>query len=126
MIGEIWISAFKYYDSIKHRMAFKSRPVLIIGQADSSDYVVLPVSRVTKRENLDMHYDYEMKPETYAESDLKLSATSFVRTHKQAVLNEGELIKKVLNLKEEFPKIYEEIVDLVEEFQKDLIKKAKL
>ena len=99
MIGEIWISAFKYYDSIKHRMAFKSRPVLIIGQADSSDYVVLPVSRVTKRENLDIHYDYEMKPETYAESDLKLSATSFVRTHKQAVLNEGELIKKVLNPK---------------------------
>ena len=36
MIGSVCISAFKYYDSAKHRMAFKGRPVLVIGQADNS------------------------------------------------------------------------------------------
>lgn len=125
MTGMICISAFKYYDSIKHRMAFKGRPVLVIGQADESDYVVLPISRVTKRENLDEHYDYEMKPETYVKSALQLSAISYVRTHKQTVLNEGEITKQVLDLKKEFPIIYEEIIDLVEEFQKELIGRAK-
>ena len=126
MIGMICISAFQYYDSAKHRMAFKGRPVLVIGKADTGDYVVLPISRVTKRENLDMHYDYEMKPETYAKSALQLSAISYVRTHKQTVLNDGEITKQVINLKSEFPKVYAEIIDLVEEFQKDLIVKARI
>jgi len=106
-------------------MAFKGRPVLVIGKADSSDYVVLPISRVTNRDNFDVHFDYEMKPETYAGSGLQLSAVSFVRTHKQAVLNDGEIIKKVFDLKKEFPDVYVEIIDLVEEFQKELISKAR-
>lgn len=126
MIGLVCISAFKYYDIAKRRMAFKGRPVLVIGQADESDYVVLPISRVTKRENLDSHYDYEMNPEIYAESALQLSAVSFVRTHKQSVLNEGEITKQVLDLRKEFPVAYEEIINLVEEFQKELINKAKI
>lgn len=125
MIGTVCISAFKYYDSAKHRMAFKGRPVLVIGQADNSDYVVLPISRVTKRENLDAHYDYEMKPQTYAGSALQLSAVSYVRTHKQSVLNEAEITKQVMNLKQDFPEVYEEIIDLVEEFQKNLITNAR-
>ncbi|MED9965379.1 MAG: hypothetical protein UFJ18_01115 [Blautia sp.] len=49
MIGTV-CTAFKYYDSAKRRMAFKGRPVLVIGKADDSDYVVLPISRVTKRD----------------------------------------------------------------------------
>lgn len=126
MTGMICISAFKYYDNTKYKMAFKGRPVLVIGQADSGDYVVLPISRVTKRENIDAHYDYKMEPETYAGTDLQLAATSFVRTHKQAVLNDGDITKKVLNLKEEFPDEYSEIIDLVEEFQKELISKARI
>ncbi len=125
MIGTVCISAFKYYDSAKRRMAFKGRPVLVIGKADDSDYVVLPISRVTKRENLDAYYDYEIRPETYADSALKLSAVSYVRTHKQAVLNEAEITKQVMNLKEEFPEDYNKIIDLVEEFQKKLINNAR-
>lgn len=126
MIGTICISAFKYYDNTKHRMAFKGRPVLVIGKADNSDYVVLPISRVTKRENLDPRYDYEMKPEIYADSALKLSATSYVRTHKQATLNEGEITKQVINFKCEFPEAYSVIINLVEEFQKKMIENARI
>ena len=125
MTGMICISAFQYYDKKKNRMSFKGRPVLVIGLADSGDYVVLPISRVTKRENLDAHYDYRMDPKTYAGTAFQLSATSFVRTHKQAVMNEAEVTKQVLDLKREFPKVYSEIIDLVEEFQKDLISKAR-
>ena len=125
MIGSVCISAFKYYDSAKHRMAFKGRPVLVIGQADNSDFVVLPISRVTRRENLDAHYDYEMKPETYSGSTLQLSAVSYVRTHKQTVLNEVEITKQVMNLKQDFPEMYTKIINLVEEFQKTLIDRAR-
>lgn len=125
MIGKICISAFKYYDSAKHRMAFKGRPVLIIGQADAGDYVALPISRVTKRENLDEHFDYEMKPEDYAESALQLSEVSFIRTHKQAVLNAGDITKEVIDLKTEFPDVFTQVLDLVEEFQKKMISDAR-
>lgn len=125
MIGKICISAFKYYDSAKHRMAFKGRPVLIIGQADAGDYVALPISRVTKRENLDEHFDYEMKPGDYAESSLQLSEVSFIRTHKQAVLNAGDITKEVIDLKAEFPDVFTQILDLVEEFQKKMISDAR-
>ncbi len=55
MIGKAYWATFKYYDSSLHKMAFKKRPILIIGQADEKDYVVLPISRVTKKENLDSH-----------------------------------------------------------------------
>lgn len=125
MIGMICISAFQYFDNTKHKMAFKGRPVLVIGQADNGDYVVLPISRVTNRVNLDTYYDYKMEPETYEDTDFQLSDTSFVRTHKQAVLNDGEITKEVLNLKEKFPEVYSEIIDLVEEFQKALISIAR-
>ncbi len=53
MIGKAYISTFKYFDNRTHRMAFKNRPVLIVGQADSSDYIILPVSRITNQGNVD-------------------------------------------------------------------------
>jgi len=52
MIGKAYWATFKYYNSQSHKMAFKKRPVLIIGQADRNDYVVLPISRVTRKEHL--------------------------------------------------------------------------
>ena len=106
-------------------MAFKGRPVLIIWQADAGDYVALPISRVTKRENLDEHFDYEIKPEDYVESALQLSEVSFIRTHKQAVLNAGDITKEVLDLKTEFPDVFTQVLDLVEEFQKKMISDAR-
>ncbi len=65
MIGKMYWAIFKYYDNLNHRMAFKKRPVLIIGEVDQKDYVTLPISRVTKKEHLDMHYDFEMQSKDY-------------------------------------------------------------
>ena len=125
MIGKIYTAAFKYYDNKNHKMAFKSRPVLIIGKADSSDYVVLPISRVTKKENLDVHFDYRLEPSKYSQSTLCLSAVSYVRAHKQTVISGVELVKEIIDFKKEFPKVYNEIIDLVEEFQKRLMERAR-
>lgn len=122
MIGKAYWAIFKYYDNIAHRMAFKKRPVLIIGQADESDYVVLPISRVTHREHIDQKYDFELQVSSYPK--LSLKATSYIRTHKQSVANVGELADEIADFKNEYPDAYIEVIVLVEEFQKKLIEEA--
>ena len=122
MIGKAYWAIFKYYDNSAHRMAFKKRPVLIIGQADGSDYVVLPISRVTRRENIDQRYDFEIRVRDYPM--LSLKATSYIRTHKQSVANIGELAERIVDFKKEYPDAYVEVIALVEEFQKKLIDDA--
>lgn len=122
MIGKVYWAFFKYYDSKSHKMAFKKRPILIIGQADSDDYVVLPISRVTIKEHLDQHYDFEMQVLDYPL--LCLKATSYIRTHKQTVVNKGELSDCILNFGEKYSDAYIEVLALVEEFQRNLISKA--
>ena len=51
-------------------MSFKKRPVLIVGKADDTDYIVLPISRVTKRENLDEYYDVLLNPDAVPKLNL--------------------------------------------------------
>lgn len=122
MIGKAYWAIFKYYDNSAHRMAFKKRPVLIIGQADESDYVVLPISRVTRRENIDQRYDFEIQVTAYPM--LSLKTTSYIRTHKQSVANIGELADQIADFKNVYPDAYVEVIALVEEFQKKLIDDA--
>ncbi len=122
MIGKAYWTTFKYYDSSLHKMAFKKRPILIIGQADENDYVVLPISRVTKKENLDSRYDFEMQIVDYPA--LSLKAVSYIRTHKQTIANDGELADCIADFKEEYPDAYLSVLVLVEEFQKELINRA--
>ncbi|HJC06965.1 MAG TPA: hypothetical protein H9704_12595 [Candidatus Enterocloster excrementipullorum] len=122
MIGKAYWAIFKYYDSSAHMMAFKKRPVLIIGQADESDYVVLPISRVTRREHIDQKYDFKMQAADYPK--LSLKATSYIRTHKQPVANIGELADPIADFKNEYPDAYVEVIALVEEFQKKLVEDA--
>lgn len=122
MIGKAYWATFKYYNSSSHKMDFKKRPVLIIGQADESDFVVLPISRVTRREHIDQQYDFELQAADYPK--LSLKATSYVRTHKQSIANIGELADPIADLKKEYPDTYIKILALVEEFQKKLIKEA--
>ena len=122
MIGKAYWAIFKYYDNTAHKMAFKKRPVLIIGQADESDYVVLPISRVTRREHIDQKYDFEIQVSNYPK--LSLKTTSYIRTHKQSVVNVGELSDEITDFRNEYPNAYIEVIALVEEFQKQLIEKA--
>ena len=103
-------------------MSFKKRPVLIVGKADDTDYVILPISRITKRENLDEYYDILLKPKEVPM--LNLIQYSYVRTHKQSVVHVGELYKEIIDFKKEYMEIYFDIISKMEEFQRNLIDNA--
>lgn len=122
MIGKAYVSAFKFYDVRTRRMAFKGRPVLIIGKADDTDYVVLPISRVTNKANLDSHYDIPIDPVDVPKMNLK--QTSYIRAHKQAVVNVSELTKEIVDFKAEYYDTYMKVIVKVEEFQRELVKNA--
>ena len=122
MIGKAYVSIFKYYDSAKAKMSLKKRPVLIVGKADDTDYIVLPISRVSKRENLDEYYDVLLSPD--AVPKLNLTQHSYVRTHKQSVVNIVELYREITDFKKDYMDIYPDIISKMEEFQKNLIDKA--
>ena len=57
MIGFLCCSTLPYYDFAAKQNKFKIRPVLIIGRADTGDYNVLPVSRVTNKQFIHPFYD---------------------------------------------------------------------
>lgn len=122
MIGKAYVSIFKYYDNAKAKMSFKKRPVLIVGKADDTDYIVLPISRVSKRENLDEYYDVLLSPD--AVPKLNLTQHSYVRTHKQSVVNIVELYREITDFKKDYMDIYLDIISKMEKFQKNLIDKA--
>lgn len=103
-------------------MGFKKRPVLIVGQADENDYVILPISRVTNRANIDSYYDLQITEENTPL--MKLTQTSYIRTHKQSVVHKGELIKEIVDFKNEYPDIFIEVIAKMEEFQKKVINEA--
>lgn len=122
MIGKAYVSVFQFYDSSSNQMSFKKRPVLIVGQADENDYVILPISRVTNRLNIDSYYDFKITAKSTPLMNLK--QTSYIRTHKQSVVHKGELIKEIIDFKTEYPDIFIEIIAKMEEFQNKLINDA--
>ncbi|MBR1860487.1 MAG: hypothetical protein IJ796_01290 [Lachnospiraceae bacterium] len=122
MIGMAYVSVFQYFDKRANNMGFKQRPVLIIGKADSSDYIVLPISRVTNSANLDPYYDVELLPSQFPL--MSLTQTSYIRTHKQSVVNSAALTKMILDFKETYSEKYLEVLVKVEEFQKNMIGNA--
>ena len=122
MIGRLYTSVFPFYDNKLRKMSYKSRPVLIVGQADKNDYVILPVSRVTNQNNLDRYYDVPLEPKDYPLTNFK--QRSFVRTHKQYTIHKAELVKEIIDFQNTYPDTYLDVIIKMEEFQKNLISKA--
>ncbi|MBQ2901183.1 MAG: hypothetical protein IJE49_04990 [Agathobacter sp.] len=122
MIGKAYVSVFKFYNSNTKKMEFKNRPVLIIGQADSSDYVILPISRITNQNNIDSYYDVPINPTDVPL--MNLTQRSYIRTHKQSVVHSGELTKAIVDFRNEYEELYLDVISKMEEFQKNLISKA--
>ena len=119
MIGKAYVATFPFYNSQTQHMDFKKRPVLIIGRADVSDYIVLPISRVTNSANIDPEYDYQVT--VHNVPLMNLSQTSYIRTHKQTIVNAGNLTKEIVDFKKEYQEMYLEIMCKVEDFQKKLV-----
>lgn len=111
MIGKIYRSIINFYDLRSNTTQKKSRPVLILSDSRNNDYTVLPISTVTKKENLDLEYDIELNPTLF--SKLKLNRISYVRTHKRMVVHTAslDLTESLGDLKTDYPDIYLEIIE---------------
>ena len=120
MIGKAYKSRVPYYDRITRSQKFKSRPCLIIGQADSGDYVILPISTVSDKSRIDPIYDIPLDKETYR----FLKKDSYLRTHKQTVVNIASLRDQLSDFKATYGETYLAAIMKVEEFQKQLITDA--
>lgn len=122
MIGKICIAIFPFYDIKLKKNLYKQRPVLIIGEVINNDYTILPVSTITKKENIDIYYDIAIDPEKYPK--LNLDKYSYIRTHKQTVIYKDMIKGEISDLKEEYLEIYSDILNKLKEFNIKLIEKA--
>jgi len=120
MIGKAYTCRLPYYDRISETQRFKSRPCLVIGQADEGDYVILPISSVTDRRRIDLRYDIPLNKSRFSFVD----KDCFLRTHKQTVANVASLTREIADFKSLYPETYLLALEKVEEFQNKMIKRA--
>jgi len=122
MIGKIYWSVFPFYDSKNNCNAFKKRPVLVIAGPRNNDYTVLPISSVTKKQNLDADYDFELDITKYPK--LNLSKICYLRTHKQTIVHQASLTSLICDFKTEYLDLYLDAMALFEKFEKEVIDSA--
>ena len=118
MIGKLCVSLIKCYNRATKSMEFKPRPALIIGKSDSGDYNVLPVSKVSDRSKIDPVYDVPLDPNVYPL--LNLTVYSYVRTHKQTVVNYREMGRTFGDMKQDYPDLYLDVVSKLEDYNKQI------
>lgn len=122
MIGEVHLSVVNFYDSSTRTTRRKTRPVLIVGGPRNNDYTILPISTITRRENVDKTYDIPISPSDRA--ILSLDRECFIRTHKQSPAHQAEIGKKLSDMKADLPDLYMDALTKMEQFQKSLIDEA--
>ena len=62
MVGKIVRCLTQYYDARLQRISIKSRPALVLKSPENDDYVVLPISTIPNRINVNPTYDIEIDP----------------------------------------------------------------
>ena len=109
LIGHIYSSKFQFYNIKTHQVEFKNRPVLIIGiEKDTGpcDLTVLPLSSVSKKENLLPKYDVEIIYNSYRRhnSDIRggietvlREVKNYTHTGKSKPVNQYDLNGKFIN-----------------------------
>ena len=114
LIGEIHKTITPFYDNQTGCMSYKSRPALLIANADSDDYVVLPVSTISRSENINPEYDIKVDPTFYPRTNLR--RISYIRTHKQTIINRSQISDIICDIKSEYPDLYILVLDKREKF----------
>ncbi len=122
MIGEVWTALTPYFDVTLGKKSFKGRPILIVAKADAQDYVVLPISKISRQENVDPIYDIKIEPATYPATGL--SYTSYIRTHKQTIIHAGEIGSKKGELKGPYEDLFLEVLAKREQFSDEITRQA--
>lgn len=108
MIGKICKAITPFYDVRSHQMRTKSRPALVLAQSDDEDYVVIPISKISHSENIDVEYDIKIDPHVYPKTNL--TQISYARTHKQTIIHRSQLIDPFCDLKKEYNDLYNKIL----------------
>ena len=120
MIGKAYTTVVPYFDMISKTQKFKSRPCLIIGQADSGDYVILPISTISDKSRIDSEYDIPLRSSAFT----FLHHDSYLRTHKQTVVNKASLKTEIADFKLNYVDAYAEALSKVKKFQLTMIANA--
>lgn len=122
MIGKIYKARTPYYNLIEHKMSYKARPALIIGKADYNDYVVLPISSISIKTNINPIYDIKLDPQIYPK--LNLDKISYVRTHKQTIIHKANLHCQIADIKLNYNELYIKILNMRDNFNNYITKNA--
>lgn len=122
MIGEIRKALISFYDAKTRKMAYKGRPALVIAVADEKDYVVLPVSSISRPTDRHTVYDIEVDPAIYPLLNLK--NVSYVRTHKQTVVHASQMGDLIGDVRSNYEDLYLLILEKREDFSKDISTQA--
>lgn len=122
MIGKIYKARTPFYNQTTHQMSYKARPALVLANADTEDYVVLPVSSISIQTNIDPVYDIKIDPTLYP--DLHLRKVSYVRVHKQTIVHRAELGDEIGDMRSNYEDLYLEILAKREEFSDFITKQA--
>ena len=123
MSGDIVVSIIDYYDLKTNLRKFKTRPCMIVAPSDKTgDYVVLPISTISRKDNINPIYDVLIDISVYPK--LHLTKTSFVRTHKQTIIHKGSIESVISNVKAIYEDLYLEVISQMEAFQKKIVDNA--
>lgn len=118
MIGKVYLSVVDFYNSRLQAMSRKARPVLIVAGPYENDYIVLPISTITNRSNLNPYYDIPISLQD--RTVLGLPKECFIRTHKQLPLHSASLLKLKGDMKADLPDLYLDAIAKMEEFQRKI------
>lgn len=118
MIGKIYNVLLPFFNIRTGQMDFKARPALILSDARNNDYTILPLSTISKKENVDSEYDIKLNPSICA--SLGLWKECYIRTHKQTVAHRSEIGRYIGNLKQDYPNIFKDVMLHLKQFNKML------
>ncbi|CAM3567854.1 type II toxin-antitoxin system PemK/MazF family toxin [Pseudostreptobacillus hongkongensis] len=119
MVGKIYTALFPYFNSETKKHSYKQRPVLVISEAINNDYLILPVSTITNKENIHPEFDIKIDPKIYPK--LNLNKSSYIRTHRQTSIYKAMLVFEISDLRKEYPSIYEKVIYNLNKFNQRVI-----
>ena len=121
MIGKIVKCLTQYYDARSQRISIKSRPALVLKSPEDDDYVVLPISTIPNRTNVNPVYDIEIDPSKF--SRINLTRLSYVRTHRMISIPMQQIDTSIIigDLKSDYEELFLEIVEKVEQFHNEIM-----
>lgn len=118
---------FPYYDSRSRSMRFKKRPALVLKRENDSikaDLTVLPVSSVTRSENISENYDVKVIKERYPDLNLNRDV-SFIRVHKPYTVNSSECVEVICEDIRIYEDLTKDIIDKFEDFVGGIIESGR-